>query len=78
MHEAAGIKGRALDRRRKREGVSIHDLPKAAETDLRRQLRDDVRVLCLSANRLHPLQWSHYGRAVGNRVGLIHKILILS
>jgi Protein of unknown function (DUF2971) len=60
MHKAAGIKGRALDRQRKREGVSIHDLPKAAETDLRRQLRDDVRVLCLTANRLHPLQWSHY------------------
>ena len=60
MHKAAGLKGRALDQRRKREGVSIHDLPKAAEADLRRQLREDVRVLCLTANRLHPLQWSHY------------------
>ena len=60
MHKAAGIAGRALDRRRKREGVSIHDLPKVAEADLRKQLRDDVRVLCLTANRLHPLQWSHY------------------
>ena len=60
MHKAAGIQGRALYRTRQREGVSIHDLPKAAETELRRQLRDDVRVLCLTANRLHPLQWSHY------------------
>ena len=32
MHKAAGINGRALDGRRNREGVSIHDLPKAAET----------------------------------------------
>jgi hypothetical protein len=60
MHKAAGLKGCALDNRRKREGVSIHELPKAAEADLRRKLHDDVRVLCLTANRLHPLQWSHY------------------
>jgi hypothetical protein len=60
MHKAAGLNARAIDRRRKREGVSIHDLPKAAEAELRRQLRDDVRVLCLTANQLHPLQWSHY------------------
>jgi hypothetical protein len=60
MQKAAGVTGANLDRLRKRTGVTIHDLPRAAEAHLRKQLRDDVRILCLSANPLHPLQWSHY------------------
>ncbi len=60
MQKAQGVTGARLDRLRKREGVTIHDLPKAAEAHLRNALRDDVRILCLSANPLHPLQWSHY------------------
>jgi hypothetical protein len=60
MQKAQGVTGARLDRLRKRTGVTIHDLPRAAEEHLRRALRDDVRVLCLSANQLHPLQWSHY------------------
>jgi hypothetical protein len=60
MEKAQGVTGTRLDRLRKRTGVTIHDLPKAAEAHLRKALRDDVRVLCLSAHQLHPLQWSHY------------------
>jgi hypothetical protein len=60
MHKAEGGTPAGLDRLRKRKGVSIHDLPKAAEDDLRKKLRHDVRILCLSADCLHPLQWSHY------------------
>jgi hypothetical protein len=60
MQKAQGVTGARLDRLRKRTGVTIHDLPRAAEAHLRTALRDDVRVLCLSANQLHPLQWSHY------------------
>jgi Protein of unknown function (DUF2971) len=60
MEKAQGVTGARLDRLRKRTGVTIHDLPRAAEAHLRTALRDDVRVLCLSANQLHPLQWSHY------------------
>jgi hypothetical protein len=60
MQKAQGITGAALDRLRKRAGVTIHYLPRAAEAKLRKDLRDDVRILCLSANQLHPLQWSHY------------------
>jgi hypothetical protein len=60
MHKAQGVTGAALDRKRKREGVTIHDLPRAAEARLRKDLREDARILCMSENRLHPLQWSHY------------------
>jgi hypothetical protein len=59
MHKPQGGTPAGRDPLRRRKGVSVHDLPRAAEDDLRKKLRDDVRILCLSADRL-PSFWSHY------------------
>lgn len=40
--------------------ATVHELPGRVESEMRRELRENARMLCLSADRLHPLQWSHY------------------
>ena len=41
-------------------GETVHDLPRLVELETHGALRERNRVLCLSADPLHPLQWSHY------------------
>jgi hypothetical protein len=55
---------------RKAEGVSPERLPELAGADLRLKVRDAHRILCLTADRSHPLQWSHY--ANGHQGVCIH------
>jgi len=45
---------------RHQEGVPLERLAEAVIESHRRDLRNSTRILCLSANRTHPLQWSHY------------------
>jgi hypothetical protein len=44
----------------KEQGVPIEVLAAKATDHIRAQLRKNTRLLCLTAQQLHPLQWSHY------------------
>jgi hypothetical protein len=41
-------------------GATVHALPELVEREIRGALREKTRILCLTADRMHPLQWSHY------------------
>lgn len=41
-------------------GRTVHDLPLLVQQETHGALRERNRILCLSADALHPLQWSHY------------------
>jgi hypothetical protein len=56
----AGLNDEQIAELRRAEGVTAERLPELAGADLRKRLRNDVRILCLSANQRHPLQWAHY------------------
>ena len=55
---------------RRKEGVPLEHLAESVIEPTRRDLRDGARILCLSANCTHPLQWSHY--ANGHKGLCIH------
>jgi hypothetical protein len=55
---------------RRTTGVSAEALPAAATQHLRQTIRDAARILCLSGNRLDPLQRAHY--ANGHQGVCIH------
>ncbi len=45
---------------RRQEGVPLESLAESMIEPTRRDLRNHARILCLSENCTHPLQWSHY------------------
>ena len=55
---------------RQSTGVSAEALPEAGTRDMRQQIRNTARILCLSATQLDPLQWAHY--ANGHQGVCIH------
>jgi hypothetical protein len=59
-HLGRGMSRREIRDLRRAEGVPPEQLPRAALVHLRQSIRDHSRILCLSARRDHPLQWSHY------------------
>jgi hypothetical protein len=44
-------------------GETVEQLPSSVERETRGALRERMRILCLSADGLHPLQWAHYADA---------------
>lgn len=40
--------------------ATVHDLPRLVELETHGALRERNRILCLTADPHHPLQWSHY------------------
>ena len=57
---ADGMSEAEIDAYRKSHGVTIDRLADGAQTDLRQKLLAGTRVFCLTAERCHPLQWTHY------------------
>ena len=55
-----GMSKAEIDVYRKAHGVTIDLLADGAQRDLRQKLLLGTRVLCLTAERAHPLQWAHY------------------
>jgi hypothetical protein len=60
MHKKAGKTDAQINRERLTKGVSVHDLPRLAALDLSRKLNAQARVLSMTTNQTHPLQWAHY------------------
>jgi Protein of unknown function (DUF2971) len=59
-HRAAGRTYEEIQELRRSEGVTLEQLPEQAGANMRSALRDAKRILCLTADRSHPLQWAHY------------------
>jgi hypothetical protein len=57
---ADGMSDADIDAYRKAHGVTIDQLAEGAQTDLRQKLLAETRVFCPTAERCHPLQWTHY------------------
>jgi hypothetical protein len=60
MAAESGLTAKQLEQMRVREGVPVEKMAAAVRENTLRQLRDDTRVFCLSAEQCHPLLWSHY------------------
>jgi hypothetical protein len=69
-HRAAGRTDEQIEGLRRSEGVTLEQLPERAGANMRSALRDAKRILCLTADRRHPLQWAHY--ANGHQGVCIH------
>jgi hypothetical protein len=67
---AAGRTDEQIEGLRRSEGVPLEQLPEQAGAHLRSAIRNSKRILCLSADRRHPLQWAHY--ANGHKGVCIH------
>lgn len=60
MATESGLTAEQLEEMRAREGIPVEKMAAAVRENTLRQLRDDTRVFCLSAEECHPLLWSHY------------------
>lgn len=60
MLERSGKSPGEIEAYRAANGVDVMRLADEARDDLRRKIRGDTRILCLTAEQCHPLQWSHY------------------
>jgi hypothetical protein len=60
MAERDGLSAKDVAALAAQLSATVHELPGRVEFEMRRELREKARMLCLSADRLHPLQWSHY------------------
>ena len=56
----SGWTSEQLDELRGKEGVPVERMAAAVRDNTVRQLQDDTRIFCLSAEQCHPLLWSHY------------------
>jgi hypothetical protein len=83
--KAIGQTDEQIRRYREANGVAVDRLAAEARDDIRQKLLRTTRIFCLSAERCHPLQWSHYGDqhrgvcfhfrcGVGNVIGLARKV----
>lgn len=60
MAAESGLTTEQLEQLRGKEGVPVEKMADAVRANTLRQLHDDARVFCLSAEQCHPLLWSHY------------------
>lgn len=83
--KAIGRTDEQVKRYRETNGVAIDRLVAEVRDDIRQKLCRSTRIFCSSAERRHPLQWSHYGDQhrgvcfhfrcrVGNVLGLARKV----
>ncbi len=64
-HERLAMKRRGMsdaqiEEFRAANGIDVQRLADEARDDLRQKIRGDARILCLTAEQSHPLQWAHY------------------
>jgi hypothetical protein len=48
---------------REQFGIHATGIAEAIKRNVRKEIRADLRIFCLSANYEHPLLWSHYGNS---------------
>ena len=57
---ARGMSESQVEKFRKEHGTDVIDLANESMTMIRDELARNSRILCLSAEQCHPLQWAHY------------------
>lgn len=86
MMKARGLGDQEIEDFRRTHGAPIDQLANEAGAAVRKELRNSVRVLCLSTEQCHPLQWSHYADhhrgvclhfrcAAGTGIGLARQVV---